>query len=106
MRSHLAILLVTGSLALAVAGLAPERAEAAYPNYTTKAFCLAGGWQWSDTMGCAFNNCTFNGTEYEPGSDIYVNGKTYFCNGFTGRWEELIKRPPSLPTLKLKVSYY
>lgn len=103
---YLAILLATGSLAFGLVALAPERAEAAPINAATKAFCLAGGWQWSDALGCAFNNCTLNGTEYEPGDDVYVNGKTYYCDGFTGRWTEVIKRPPTSNLPKLKLSYY
>lgn len=101
-RRHLAIVLASGFLTLGLLGLASERAEAAPANYTVKAYCLAGGWQWSDTLGCAFNSCTFNGKVYEPGDDIYVNGKFYYCDGFTGRWTELIRRLPTstLPTLK------
>lgn len=109
-RSHLAILLATGSLALALAALAPERAEAAPINAAAKIVCQAGQYFWSDTLGCADKSCTFNGKTYEAGEHVTVNnGKDqYYCDGWTGEMVKLIVRPPtsSLSTFTPKLAYY
>jgi hypothetical protein len=103
-RSHLAILLAAGSLTLGLAALAPERAEAAPINAAEKIVCQAGQWFWSDTLGCANKLCVFNGEVYEGGESVVVGNKAYYCDGWTGKMVELIRRPPTSSLLKL--TYY
>lgn len=83
------VLAAAAALSLAL----PSAAQAA-PKGTPseQAQCEAGGYMWDFFKGCANKKCNVGGKNYEPGSTRTVTRKdgqraTYFCDGFTGKWE-------------------
>ena len=64
--------------------------------------CAARGYIWADGKGCADKKCAYDGVNYEPGSTrrgppvLGTKRVTYYCDGWTGKWESMgIKAQPS-----------
>lgn len=61
--------------------------------------CEADGGIWDYGVGrCAKLHCQFGGQNYDHGQTVTVLGKTWTCNGFTGRWDIPRTAEPQTPT--------
>jgi hypothetical protein len=103
-RNNLRKLVAACSLTLALIASHAGAAHAAQQGggYQNPQSCEAAGYQWSNvTKSCADKSCMWFGGLYYPGESISMKTPSgyvfYFCDGFTGKMTQLIKRNPTPP---------
>lgn len=72
------------------------------PKTKTASECLSQGYEWDPVKGCADKQCP-RGGGFPQGSngDIAWNSPNglQYCDGFTGKWTEVLGRPKPAETL-------
>ncbi len=104
-QNHLRILAAATLFALSLLSVPVFQVPVHAQWNTDRASCEKAGFVWSDTKGCADQNCTnpANGQLYPPGgiTNRIVNGKLvqYMCNGWTGQFDQVggLTAPTSSP---------
>src|SRR4051812_16642558 len=99
-RTPIRVLIGASLMALMIVNLLVSQAQAAPATPVGKDSCLAGGYEWSDTKGCADKSCRLAGSPFwvRPGSWTEIDGKIYTCDGYTGTWDGWTPRAP-VPSL-------
>jgi hypothetical protein len=91
-RTQLRTLATASLLALTVISLPGAQAYAAPNTNPRAADCRARGYLWSDSQGCADKQCSLWDGKSEPGDVvIWGAGTAFYCNGFTGTWEQIAR---------------